>query len=1006
MDNIINHERLNAEEPEWRNLELQYRTCPIDTRSDAGLALSTLLMLSLASFIAMIVVRVLGGNFLQPQGILFCTGIGFFFAFVTILADRKAVRRAALILLCAPFVSFLIGLLHYATLSVPLNALLTFVALLVAVWLVDHIVHHYAAWMLANPNLPREARMARTDWYNRRRWPLGITKDMRLDTSDKELQNVRTAELRRIRSYPRGFFVIALLYAMLPHLPKGAYPDGWILFVPPVYALFRIWRTSPSRDFRAGLRASLRAFICWLTYGHQATDAPGVFQSPYGTLKNRTFVTALVFSVLALVISPYIGYFSFFKAVAGNDYHWNSQFDLSIRQQSSFVGTLLAVATGGQFNLNPLTEEETELLRQLREPVFTPLRKSDQELKSKLEYKLSVGQSNIYDSFNRRFPLGWVFIALDAVMRGQTVYLYPLTLALVACVLFPFLVLWSLLAAAGAGLLAHTRLAVDDANAPECREPKGQETALWNKYVSRLQNSLNKKEAAHLWLGSHIEEDYPVLLDREILSEHAYIVGDSGSGKTTLGIIPMLVQIIRAKHAGIVIIDLKGDNALFQTVREEARNAGLTFKFFTNEMKKPTYSFNPFLQANPEHISLNQVCETMLEALNLNHGEGYGRSYFSRVARRWLSAILKSQSSIKSFDDLYQFTRGDEYFKDPKERQDAFELIAVIESLASFQQLNIAPSISSASQTVLENAIHMPDVIAEKQIAYFWLPAAIESASVREIAKLAIYSLLNSAYWHRRTLESDLQTYLVIDEFQRIASDNFKIVLEQARSMGIGAILANQTFADLQTNDTDLRPTVQTNTRFKQIFSATDPEQQLFLMAASGERISYRYSFSKSSSGSSSVSASEVTLPRLQRNHVIEISDNPLASIVHISRGKGYSQFKGYMVPVRVGYCMTKDQYDRLMARPWPEASDHTLTVARPPLEADAFPSAERRLEAAKVVLDLSAKSTRKTPSKEENAAPAGQRDWAAELQVLAEAKNKQMEELRALQKARSEEQE
>ena len=47
-----------------------------------------------------------------------------------------------------------------------------------------------------------------------------------------------------------------------------------------------------------------------------------------------------------------------------------------------------------------------------------------------------------------------------------------------------------------------------------------------------------------------------------------------------------------------------------------------------------------------------------------------------------------------------------------------------------------------------------------------------------------------------------------------------------ASSMNIAVILANQTLADLKNADTNLIPTIRTNTRFRQIFSASDPDDR------------------------------------------------------------------------------------------------------------------------------------------------------------------------------------
>jgi hypothetical protein len=44
----------------------------------------------------------------------------------------------------------------------------------------------------------------------------------------------------------------------------------------------------------------------------------------------------------------------------------------------------------------------------------------------------------------------------------------------------------------------------------------------------------------------------------------------------------------------MVIIDLKGDEVLFQTAKAEAAKRGQKFRFFTLEPGKATFRFNPF----------------------------------------------------------------------------------------------------------------------------------------------------------------------------------------------------------------------------------------------------------------------------------------------------------------------------------------------------------------------------------------------------------------------------
>ena len=224
-----------------------------------------------------------------------------------------------------------------------------------------------------------------------------------------------------------------------------------------------------------------------------------------------------------------------------------------------------------------------------------------------------------------------------------------------------------------------------------------------------------------------------------------------------------------------------------------------------------------------------------------------------------------------------------------------------------------------------------------REVVYFWLPAAAEAATVREIGKLAIYTLLTAAYQRGRSQEEKRQCYLVIDEFQRIASENFKIVLEQARSMGISAVLANQTVSDLKTNDTDLRTTVQTNTRFKQCFSSTDLDYQDALMKASGERVTV--------SPCMGFPPTEIR-PKtsLRRWKHVSFATTSLrwemtlpGQLVQIHRGSGYSQFSGYSIPVTTSYSMSKDVYDERCSASWPEVDERTMVTKRAEVNHDFF---------------------------------------------------------------------
>jgi hypothetical protein len=429
---------------------------------------------------------------------------------------------------------------------------------------------------------------------------------------------------------------------------------------------------------------------------------------------------------------------------------------------------------------------------------------------------------------------------------------------------------------------------------------------------------------------------------------------------------PRPPEVLRMIHSGetksppvpVVIIDLKGDPALFHTARIEAERRGQKFLYFTLEQGKSTFLFNPFQGFDSAHRSLIQLCNLFLDALSLNHGDAYGRSYYSRQARMLLFDALEDEKQPRTFPDLFKVIKElsgrDKY-------RDAYELLSTIHALQQYPQL-----ITSEEQTVNEqdkNVIHMPRVIDEAQVIYFWLPAAIESISVREVGKLALFCLLSAAIDRQREGKSPRQTYLFIDEFQRIAGENLKIILEQARSFGISAILANQTLSDLKMADWDLRPTIRTNTRLQLYFSVTDPVEVQMLSEMSGEELIRSKSWTTSTGQmgwawnrqiqqSHSHGWKEEFKNRLTVNDIARISDHPLEMIAFISRGDGYTQFGGLPFPVRSDWPISAQEYAERKSAPWPRDGVVLNSPDRSPRDRDKEANRQLRSDVRELIQD------------------------------------------------------
>ncbi len=316
-------------------------------------------------------------------------------------------------------------------------------------------------------------------------------------------------------------------------------------------------------------------------------------------------------------------------------------------------------------------------------------------------------------------PEAWIWIALEGVASGRTYFLWTAFCSTVCCLIVPTAVAAAVVMTISAPIIsAIGEEVLDDENCEFITN--------WDGLIDQIQGSPDPIERDSLFVGVHATVGYPVIAHRSMLREHGHILGDTGSGKTAIGIAPMVTQLIRmagrdavtagVEQSSVVILDLKGDPAMFHGARIEAEEAGLPFRWFTNQKGLSTYVFNPFLQSHVPCLTTTQWSQTLNQALSTDYGEGYGQSYFSGENERVLTTLLDA-FDISSFRQLSEYIvdgkldlLGKKLRFTKKKLEDAQALFSALASLAPVDAMNVMPE-GEHSATVLENQIDLPSVL-------------------------------------------------------------------------------------------------------------------------------------------------------------------------------------------------------------------------------------------------------------------------------------------------------
>lgn len=466
-----------------------------------------------------------------------------------------------------------------------------------------------------------------------------------------------------------------------------------------------------------------------------------------------------------------------------------------------------------------------------------------------------------------------------------------------------------------------------------------------------LRTSPDRTERNSLLLGRVVADGSPALVPRDVYLEHAHALGDSGGGKTSLCLCPTIEQLASFADCSIVVLDLKADSLeLLASLQAAAGAVGrrtgrpLPLKFFSNQRTRSTFAFNPMKQPFWGNFDLLTQTDILCAANGLTYGTDYGAGYFSSANAAILFQTLKTYPAVSNFTELADcigtvITAAKKRDLHPEIRKAGVHVHEVIKRLAACEALNVTES-TGHQASVVEQAINLTDLFREPQLLYCHLPATLSPSGAPEIGRLFTYLLLAAS----TQTERRCPVYLVIDEFQRMVANNLEYMLQLARSMGVGVIIANQSMQDLRKGNIDLIPAIEANCRLRQWFSVSSGDDQERLIRSSGLTVETLTSRSQSVNSenktSSSVTTSEHIAPRLTINDILLVNDHPFQSILRVSRSAGYAQFGGMPVIIQSQYHISKDEYQRRKAMPWPSAAGAFLPSTQQPTLSQAATTA------------------------------------------------------------------
>lgn len=456
--------------------------------------------------------------------------------------------------------------------------------------------------------------------------------------------------------------------------------------------------------------------------------------------------------------------------------------------------------------------------------------------------------------------------------------------------------------------------------------------------ILHMRHSPVRAEREGVWCGFNITAGTPAIIPLDACFEHMYLRGSPGSGKTRK-ICELLTQAVSFGDFSIVVIDMKGDDTvMLGTLHAAAKRLRkqLKVKVFYDRVGYASHTLSLFEQRFWADLTPAQQAALVAKAAGgtqgmVGHGpQWYQGAYFELLRHNF----ERHADSIRSFKGLSEAvfalsTKKAESDIPHDVRQAGLQAWLDTRRLAGVEPLNVCGN---------TQGIDLCALFEEPQVLYFRLHSAIMGDLAGMVFRLLLHGIFDFAAHVRRKN----RVLVVADEFQRGIGPGLEEVFQQARSCGIGLLLANQSLQALAGEHHDFTDLVLNACRVQWAFDITNPAEVKLFSETGGKMISYRYSFSqtwglvRTSTGyerkkiASTSTAHEVEVDEVSIDRVLSTSADPIGSFLWFNRDTDEVKWHRRPQEVVCPFIITKEEHESRLAVPWPEPADGAIVVRRP----------------------------------------------------------------------------